>query len=157
MKLGKFRIEILEGDAEGVTFSGSYECRRTVLLHVGNRSISKRALQLGGILALCQILDGLLTWLGVSVYGVKLEGNAFIRMLIEAYGAAPALLVAKLFAVSLVVFLTWYAHGRRWFRPMIVLLSVIYVMFAIWPWTYIMSNHYFNIHNSHPTETVGRP
>ena len=141
MKLGKYTINIREGDAEGVTFSGNFEARRTMLFQVGRHSISKRALQLGVVLILCQLLDGFLTWLGIGIYGVKMEGNAFLHALMKAYGAAPAILVIKLLAIVLVVFLTWYAHGRRWIRPLIVALCLVYLLFAIWPWTYIVSNY----------------
>ena len=144
VRLGKLNIEVLEGQADGVTFTGSFETRQTVLLRLGQHSISKRAFQLGAILACCQIFDGLLTWLGINLYGVKMEGNAFLQALMQAYGAAPTIFAAKLLAVALVVFLSWYAHSRRWIRPLILALCVIYVLFAIWPWAYIVSNHYAN-------------
>lgn len=72
--------------------------------------------------------------------GVHMEGNAFLRNLIEAYGKAPVLFFTKLLAICLVVLLTFEAHRRRWIRPIIFILILIYVGLAVGPWIYIILN-----------------
>ena len=134
----KFNIE--EGETDQITYSGKRQRRKTVLLKVGQRSISKKALQLGLILALCQILDGLLTYIGLSLMGVRMEGNSILRTLMHSYGNAPVLFFSKFIAITMIVALTLESHRRRWIRWIIVLLIIIYLGLAVIPWTYLISS-----------------
>lgn len=52
-------------------------------------------------LAILQILDGLLTFWGVSNFGPNVEGNPLVKSLIEKFGADAALLSIKLFGIFL--------------------------------------------------------
>jgi uncharacterized membrane protein len=133
----KFRIE--EGETDQVTYTGKRERRKTVLLKVGERSISKKALQLGLILIVCQVLDGFLTYIGLSLMGVHMEGNSFLRNLMHYYGQAPVLFAAKLTSILFIALLTLQSHTRRWIRPVIVVLIIIYLCLAVIPWTYLIS------------------
>ena len=135
----KLKFEVVEGVTEGVSFSGARKRRRTVLLRVGQFSISKKAFQLGVILALFQVLDAFLTYMGVKLLGVHMEGNAFLHELMVAYGLAPTLFATKVLALLLVIILTAYAHTRYWIRPIIVVIAVAYLFLAVVPWTYIIS------------------
>lgn len=137
----KLDYEIVHGVTDGITYSGTRQRRQTVLLRIGKRAISKQALQLGVILAVMQFLDGLLTYAGVSILGVNMEGNSFIRVLMHAYGSFPALFLAKIFAVVMAFFLTMHSHRRRWIRPIIVVLCLFYLALAVVPWTYIISKN----------------
>ncbi len=112
----------------------------TVLIKVGDVSISRKAFILGSILLVCQILDGILTYLGLALLGISMEANTFLRELMHAYGKAPALFATKFMAIALVVLLTMYAHRRRWIRPIIAILIGIYVFLAVLPWTYIIAH-----------------
>jgi uncharacterized membrane protein len=133
----KFKVE--EGETEQITYGGKRVRRKTVLLRVGQYSISQKALLLGLMLAICQVFDGFLTYIGLSIMGVQMEGNTFLRTLMEAYGKAPVLFASKLIAIFLIGILTFEANRRRWVRPFIVLLILIYLGLAVFPWTYIIS------------------
>ena len=137
----RFKIEVVKGTTEGISYKGERQRRETVLLRVGRHSISKRAFQPGLFLAVCQLLDGILTWIGLSIFGVHMEGNTFLNMLMQAYGSFPVLFVSKLVALVLVAFLTLYAHRRHWFRPVIALLCFIYLALAVLPWVFLISSH----------------
>ncbi len=137
----KLKIEVVKGTTEGISYSGKKQRRDTVLLRFGRHSISKRAFQLGLFLAVCQLLDGMLTYAGLSIFGIRMEGNAFLHMLMEAYGSFPVLFVTKLIALVLVGFLTIYSHRRHWFRPVIAVLCLIYLLLAVFPWVALISAH----------------
>jgi uncharacterized membrane protein len=49
---------------------------------------------------LTQVLDGALTYWGVSQFGLGVESNAWLASLMHAIGAAPALIAAKVLAVA---------------------------------------------------------
>jgi len=136
-------IQVVKGDTEHISFSGKRVRRQTILVQVGKLSLSKKALILGVALVLCQILDGLLTYFGLELLGIHNEGNGFLRMLIETYGTAPALFFAKIAAIGLAIALMLDSHKRRWVRPIIALLVIIYMVLAIIPWTFILAktNH----------------
>jgi uncharacterized membrane protein len=135
------RFEVIKGETEHVTFRGRRIRNPTVLIRVGRISLSRQALIVGAALAIFQVLDALLTYAGLRCLGVDMEGNGFLRSLMTAYGTAPALVVVKMIALIFVCVLTLHAHTRRWMRPVIVLLSLIYLALAVVPWTYIISHH----------------
>ena len=110
-----------------------------MLLHFGDYSLSKKAFQLGIMLALLQVADGSLTYAGLGIYGLHMEGNAFLRSLMSVYGTFPVLVVAKLFALACVVWLTVLSHEKRWIRPAIGFMSGVYLAAAIIPWAYLLS------------------
>jgi len=126
------------GETEHITFGGKRIRRPTVLIKVGKWSLSKKAAILGLLLAACQVLDGLLTYIGLKIYG-HTEGNSLMRLMMEMYGVAPALSIAKLLALFIVAVLTFYAHQRRWIRPLIFSLVAIYFVLAILPWSFLIS------------------
>lgn len=136
----RLKIEVVKGTTEGISYRGERQRRETVLLKIGRHSISRRAFQLGAFLAVCQLLDGVLTWVGLNLFGLKIEGNSFLKLLMEAYGSFPVLFITKLVALVLVGFLTVYSHRRRWFRPVIALLCLIYLALAVIPWVFIISS-----------------
>lgn len=135
------RFEVVQGETEHITYGGKRVRRPTVLIRVGHLSISKRAFLLGLALILCQALDGVLTWLGLRLLGIHMEGNAFLRELMYAYGTAPVLFIAKLASLICVGFLTFFAHRRRWIRPLIALLIAVYLGLAVIPWTVVIVRH----------------
>lgn len=139
----KFNFEVVEGVTEGISYTGKRQRRRTVLLKLGNHSISLKAFKLGLILGVFQILDGLLTYVGLNLMGVGMEGNAFLRSLVHAYGSFLALFVTKTVALALVITLTLFAHKRKWIRPIIFVLCLIYLTLAVMPWVYIISTEKF--------------
>jgi uncharacterized membrane protein len=139
MKRSPYTFEIEEGETDDISITGARRRKPTVLIRLGKYSLSKRAFQLGALLLLCQILDGVLTYTGLSMLGLDMEGNEFLRTLMHTYGTAPALLLVKLLAICFVFVLMIQAHSRRWVRPVIAVLIVIYLAAAVLPWIYIIS------------------
>ncbi len=133
------QFEIVHNEITHIAFNGRRQRHPTVLIRVGGRSLSKKAFLLGAALVVCQILDGLLTYIGLS-FTTNMEGNRFLSLLMEMYGVAPALMIVKCLAVVLVVVLTWHAHRRRWMRPVIFCLIALYFVLAIVPWTGLISH-----------------
>lgn len=137
----RFRFKVVEGETEHLTYGGKRIRRPTVLIRVGGLSLSKKAFLLGLTLGFCQLADGVLTYLGLALMGVHMEGNSFLRVLMSAYGKAPVLVAAKLLALSCVVLLTISAHRRRWIRPIIGGLIAVYLGLAVLPWVYLISSY----------------
>lgn len=52
------------------------------------------------VFILTQVLDGTLTYWGVTKFGLAVESNAYLLSLMEAIGTAPALIAAKVLAVA---------------------------------------------------------
>ena len=48
---------------------------------------------------LTQLLDGALTYWGVSQFGIGIESNTYLASLMQSIGTAPALIAAKTLAV----------------------------------------------------------
>lgn len=140
MFFNKLKFEILEGTTEGITYNGTRKRRRTVLVRMGNRSISKQALTLGLLLAVLQVADALLTYIGLTLHGIHLEGNGFLAEMMHAYGLFPALFITKFAALFLILALTLFSHRRKWIRPFIFMLCAVYITLAIVPWVFILSS-----------------
>lgn len=139
MPVNPFKFEVVAAPTEHISFGGKRVRRATVLIRVGKLSLSRKAFLLGVGLILCQILDGVLTYIGLSLRGVHMEANVFLRELMLAYGTAPTLLIVKTLALIAVGVLTLQAHSRRWIRPLILAMIGIYVILAVIPWVYIIS------------------
>ena len=138
-RIPTFNID--EGTVERISFRGDKIIDSTLMVRVGKRGISKRALLLGCFLAGIHIADGILTFFGMQIFGVAAEGNALLRSIMHVYGAATALFIAKTIAIGFTFALTFQAHRRLWLRPIIVALIVIYLIMAICPWFYIHSQY----------------
>jgi uncharacterized membrane protein len=82
---------------------------------------------------LAQALDGVLTYVGVTVYGTRMEGNPLIAWLMGAIGQGPALAAAKLTAGSFGVVLHLSAVHKA-----VALLAAFYLGIAVVPWLTIL-------------------
>ncbi len=103
---------------------------------MGSRRYSSRSLFGDVALVLflmAQALDGVLTYVGVSVYGMHMEGNPIIGWLMTAIGQGPALAAAKLTAGSFGVALHLSAVHKA-----VALLAVFYLAIAVLPWVAIL-------------------
>jgi hypothetical protein len=76
-----------------------------------------------------QCLDGAFTYLGVSIWGIEVEGNPIVSSAVSVAGLGLGLASAKLFAMGLGIAL----HLRR-VHNVVAVLAAIYVAFAIIPW-----------------------
>jgi uncharacterized membrane protein len=80
-----------------------------------------------------QACDGVFTYVGVSLYGVGIEGNPLLAWLMAAIGEGPALAAAKVTAGALGIALHLTAVHR-----ILAALSAFYVAVAILPWIAIL-------------------
>ena len=91
------------------TYVSSGRIRKpTVHIRMGSLSVSRKALLLGLSLVLLQIADGLLTYSGLQLFGISMEGNSFLRSLMHQSGSiSTVLFFPKLFAISIIIWLTF--------------------------------------------------
>ena len=82
---------------------------------------------------LAQASDGVLTYVGVSVYGPQMEGNPLLMWLMDAMGEGPALATAKLTAGFFGIILHVSAVHRA-----VASLAAFYLVVAIAPWIAIL-------------------
>ena len=82
---------------------------------------------------LAQVLDGTLTYVGISTYGPHMEGNPLISWLISAMGEGPALATAKLAAGTFGIALHLSAVHKA-----VALLAGFYIAVAVLPWVAIL-------------------
>ena len=80
-----------------------------------------------------QVLDGLLTYAGVTMLGVEAEGNALLATSIRALGAPRALLAAKLLAC-----VCGYILFRTRSYTALAVAAGLYIGVAIVPWIAIL-------------------
>jgi hypothetical protein len=83
--------------------------------------------------ALVQMCDGVFTYVGIALFGHGVEANPLIAWSVEAYGAANALIAAKLIAVGCGAILHLTAMHRT-----VGLLAGVYAVGALWPWATIL-------------------
>jgi uncharacterized membrane protein len=82
---------------------------------------------------LAQACDGVLTYVGVTIYGLQIEGNPLISWLISAMGQGPALTAAKLTAGGFGIALHLSSVHRA-----VAMLAAFYVVVAVVPWITIL-------------------
>ena len=85
------------------------------------------------VFLLAQALDGVLTYIGVSTYGLHVEGNPIIGWMMVAMGQCPALAAAKLTAGFFGVVLHLTAVHRA-----VALLAGFYLIVAVVPWLVVL-------------------
>jgi len=82
---------------------------------------------------LAQCFDGVFTYIGVVTYGVGIEANPLLAMLMGMFGHGATLTGAKLLAASLGIAL----HMQR-VHGAVAILAVFYFFVAIFPWMTIL-------------------
>lgn len=82
---------------------------------------------------LAQCFDGVFTYVGVVSFGLHIEANPVIAMLMAAFGHGPALAGAKIVAGTLGICL----HVRE-VHGAVAALTAFYLVAAIAPWTAIL-------------------
>jgi|688.fasta_scaffold25574_1 hypothetical protein len=112
------------------------------LVHGGLSRSQREVLILGVILSLAQVLDGILTGIGMATYGTSMEGNALLRSLMHSVGYLPALLIVKGASIGVIAFLCSQALKVSWLKLAMRAVIAIYVVFAIVPWTFILVTEY---------------
>ena len=82
---------------------------------------------------LAQACDGVLTYVGVSTYGIQIEGNPLLGWLMTAMGQGLALTATKVTAGAFGIALHLVAVHR-----VVAVLATFYVIVAIVPWITIL-------------------
>ncbi|MCB0353847.1 MAG: hypothetical protein KDD64_09995 [Bdellovibrionales bacterium] len=93
---------------------------------------------LGSILAILQIMDGILTAQGVHHFGIHAEGNPLLRWLMLSLGYETALIVAKVLSLVIIAALCFLATRVQWLIHAIRLVIFVYLGAAIIPWSVIL-------------------
>jgi uncharacterized membrane protein len=101
-------------------------------------SIPTEIVVLGLVLAILQVLDGVLTAIGIHQYGTDMEGNLLLRSLMSLVGYIPALMVVKSASIALIVLLCRQATKMTWLKPAFYGVIALYTFGAVLPWTYIL-------------------
>lgn len=78
-----------------------------------------------------QILDGVLTYKGVNAWGMRVEVNLIVGLVMSIAGIGYGLILVKTFAVGCGALLYW-----RRLHNVIAVVVAIYMMFAIFSWMY---------------------
>ncbi len=85
------------------------------------------------VFLVAQASDGVLTYVGVSTYGLHIEGNPLIGWLMSTMGEGPALATVKLTAGIFGIALHLSSVHRA-----VALLAVFYLAVAVVPWLAIL-------------------
>lgn len=80
-----------------------------------------------------QFLDGVLTYIGIGIWGVGIEANPLVSSAVMLAGPEAGLAGAKLIAIAGGILL----HLRQIHRA-VFLLTAFYVVVAIVPWTALL-------------------
>ena len=97
---------------------------------------------LGTILAAVQILDGVLTAIGIHHFGTDMEANLVLRTLMSSIGYVPALILVKSFCIALTATLCYQIPKISWLKPAFVAIIALYTVLAVVPWTLILVSEY---------------
>lgn len=98
---------------------------------------------IAAVLIALQVLDGVLTFTGMSIFGFSAEGNPILRSLMDEVGLIPALLVTKGGCIAVVVALCSQLTRITWLPAALSLVAVVYATCAVVPWSFILASAYF--------------
>ena len=91
-----------------------------------------------GILAAIQILDGILTAMGIARFGVSIEGNPLVKGFMLQLGYIPALILTKSIALLIIAGIARFGLEYAWVTKALGALIAVYMMAAIVPWITIL-------------------
>ena len=85
------------------------------------------------VFLVAQILDGALTYFGITLLGIEMEANPLLAASMHSIGAPQALIAAKLLACA-----CGYILYRTEFHRPLAITAGLYVGVAIVPWLHIV-------------------
>jgi uncharacterized membrane protein len=95
--------------------------------------VGARSARFGNVVVIAfliaQACDGVLTYVGVSTYGMHVEGNPLLGWLMEAFGRAAGVAAAKAAAGGFGIALHLIAVHR-----VLAALAAFYIAVAVVPW-----------------------
>ena len=86
-----------------------------------------------GVFLVAQCLDGILTYTGVTIFGIGVEANPVIVALMTHLGHGLGLLSAKILAAGLGIWLHLFQIDS-----VVAILAGFYLTAAVAPWTLIL-------------------
>jgi uncharacterized membrane protein len=123
------------GDVQGI-YAAAARLAEARVVKLGSAGATPRSI-FGdvalSVFLLAQVFDGALTYVGVSTYGIHMEGNPLIGWLMASIGQGPALATAKLTAGFFGIALHVSAVHKT-----VALLALFYFVVAICPWVAIL-------------------
>ena len=91
------------------------------------------------VLSCLQLLDFALTMNGVHLFGLSMEGNPLVRLVIVTFGPLAALALIKSTTLLLIFFLFQFQRKVTWIQPAIWAMNGIYLLGAIVPWLFLLN------------------
>lgn len=85
-----------------------------------------------------QILDGILTYIGITRFGELAEGNPLVQYLIMRLGVLFGILLPKSLAILSTIPLNKVAYTNDTIRAGLAFTIIFYSILAILPWTVIL-------------------
>jgi hypothetical protein len=137
MAYSGFSARYIFGTAKKVVSEAFYSSINEIKQNAPTREI----IILGLILTILQISDGLLTGVGVGLFGTAAEGNPLLRCLMEHCGVMPTLFTAKTLAILSIYIVCRFSIKVRWANNAIRSLIGVYLLLAIAPWMSILLDH----------------
>ncbi len=98
--------------------------------------------KLGWCLIAFQVLDGLLTYHGLYLFGHDAEGNPLIRMMMNSFGVVIGLGFSKLFTISVIMVILVAGYKLSWLSSALRTLLGYYFIFALLPWSFLIMQAY---------------
>ncbi len=98
---------------------------------------------LAAVLVTLQVLDGILTYAGMSTFGLGAEGNPFLRSLMGIVGVFPAIAITKVACIAVIMTLCAQAHRISWLPTALTCVAGIYAVAAVVPWSWLLLAEYF--------------
>lgn len=89
------------------------------------------------------VLDGIFTYIGISLSSTEFEANLLIRNTMESMGVGKGLLLSKICSVLALSVLWVLRKDIIWVLNAVRGLVFIYLTFAIIPWSYVLVNILF--------------
>ncbi len=110
----------------------------SIRTQIGSLAPSREIVLLGLALVLLQIMDGVLTSVGVFHFGISAEGNPLLSHLMHQIGPAYTLLFTKGLSILIIVVLCYLATRVKWLTLALKGVIAIYLTAAIIPWSVIL-------------------
>lgn len=103
--------------------------------------LTREIILLGIVLALAHTLDGVLTMMGIGQFGVRIEGNVFLRSLMTDCDPFHVLAFTKIGAILAVLALAFFSTRVRWIGKAMALVCGISLGSAVIPWLYVAGRY----------------
>lgn len=102
------------------------------------QEMSSKAFGLSLMMATVQIMDGVLTGIGMHIFGIHLEGNLFLQSLMHEMGYIEALFIVKFFAILATIFLCYRSSKITWMPQAMEVIISFYLIIAVVPWSFVL-------------------